>query len=152
MRCNAGHVWMNAEMLVVPHPYYVVTDQEGNFRLTNGPAGEYEIEAWHEGWKVVGQGTVYDVLMQVRVQRPVFSDPVEWTKKVLCRPMERSIWILRFPTSGRKCSESLTWARAILRLTAQLNLCKSRKRQAHVFPSGHQTRHSPEKGPRGSHS
>jgi hypothetical protein len=73
---------MNAEMLVVPHPYYVVTDQEGNFRLTNVRAGEYEIEAWHEGWKVVGQGTVYDVLTQVRVQRPVFSDPVEWTKKV----------------------------------------------------------------------
>jgi hypothetical protein len=82
LRCNAGHVWMNAEMLVVPHPYYAVTDQEGNFRLTNVPAGEYEIEAWHEGWKVVGQGTVYDVLTQVRVQRPVFSDPVEWTKKV----------------------------------------------------------------------
>jgi hypothetical protein len=82
LRCNAGHVWMNAEMLVVPHPYYAITDPEGSFRLTNVPAGEYEIEAWHEGWKVVGQGTAYDVLTQVRVQRPVFSDPVEWTKKV----------------------------------------------------------------------
>jgi hypothetical protein len=82
LRCNAGHVWMNAEMMVVHHPYYAVTDEDGNFRLTNVPAGEYEIEAWHEGWKVVGQGTVYDVMTQVRVQRPVFSDPVEWTKKV----------------------------------------------------------------------
>jgi len=25
---------------------------------------------------------VYDVMTQVRVQRPIFSDPVEWTKKV----------------------------------------------------------------------
>jgi len=82
LRCNAGHVWMNAEMLVVTHPYYAVTDADGNFRLTNVPAGEYEIEAWHEGWKVVGEGAVYDVMTQVRVQRPVFSDPVEWTKKV----------------------------------------------------------------------
>lgn len=82
LRCNAGHVWMNAEMMVVRHPYYAVTDEDGNFRLTNVPPGEYQIEAWHEGWKVVGQGTLYDVMTQVRVQRPIFSEPMEWTKKV----------------------------------------------------------------------
>lgn len=82
LRCNAGHVWMNAEMIVVSHPYYAVTDEDGNFKLTNIPPGDYEIEAWHEGWKVVGQGSVYDVMTQMRVQRPVFSDPMEWTKKV----------------------------------------------------------------------
>ena len=73
---------MNAEMMVVSHPYYAVTDEDGSFRLTNVPPGEYQIEAWHEGWKVVGQGTLYDVMTQVRVQRPVFSEPVEWMKKV----------------------------------------------------------------------
>jgi hypothetical protein len=82
LRCNAGHVWMNGEMLVVHHPYYAITDDDGNFKLTNVPPGEYEIEAWHEGWKVVGQGSMYDVMTQVRVQRPIFSDPMEWTKKV----------------------------------------------------------------------
>ena len=82
VRCNAGHVWMNAEMLVVNHPYYAVTDEDGNFKLTNVPPGEYEIEAWHEGWKVTGQGALYDVMTQMRVQRPIFSDPMEWTKKV----------------------------------------------------------------------
>lgn len=82
LRCNAGHVWMNAEMLVVSHPYYAVTDEDGYFRLTDVPPGDYEIEAWHEGWKVTGQGSVYDVMTQMRVQRPVFSDPMEWTKKV----------------------------------------------------------------------
>jgi hypothetical protein len=82
LRCNAGHVWMNAEMLVVQHPYYAVTDEDGNFKLTNVPPGDYEIEAWHEGWKVTGQGALYDVMTQMRVQRPIFSDPVEWTKKV----------------------------------------------------------------------
>jgi hypothetical protein len=82
LRCNAGHVWMNAEMLVVNHPYYAVTDEDGNFKLTNVPPGDYEIEAWHEGWKVTGQGALYDVMTQMRVQRPIFSDPVEWTKKV----------------------------------------------------------------------
>jgi len=82
LRCNAGHVWMNGEMLVVRHPYYAITDEDGNFKLTNVPPGDYEIEAWHEGWKVVGQGSLYDVMTQVRVQRPIFSDPMEWTKKV----------------------------------------------------------------------
>jgi len=82
LRCNAGHVWMNAEMLVVSHPYYAVTDEDGNFKLTNVPPGDYEIEAWHEGWKVTGQGSLYDVMTQTRVQRPIFSDPMEWTKKV----------------------------------------------------------------------
>jgi hypothetical protein len=27
VRCNGGHAWMNAEILVVPHPYYAVTDE-----------------------------------------------------------------------------------------------------------------------------
>ena len=26
LHCNGGHVWMNAEMMVVSHPYYAVTD------------------------------------------------------------------------------------------------------------------------------
>jgi hypothetical protein len=86
LRCNAGHVWMNAEMLVVPHPYYAVTNEDGNFRLTDVPPGEYEIEAWHEGWKVVGLGERYDVMTQMRVERPVFSDPMEWTKRVTLPP------------------------------------------------------------------
>jgi len=88
-RCNGGHVWMNGEMLVVPHPYRAVTNEDGNFRLTNVPPGEYEIEAWHEGWKVVGQGALYDVMTQMRVQRPIFSDPVEWTKTVTVPPTGR---------------------------------------------------------------
>jgi hypothetical protein len=86
LRCNAGHVWMNGEMLVVPHPYYAVTGEDGAFELTNVPPGEYEIVAWHEGWKVVGESSLYDVMTQVRVQRPVFSDPVTWTKTVRVPP------------------------------------------------------------------
>ena len=37
-RCNAGHVWMNSEMVVAKHPYYTVTDAEGNFELEVPPA------------------------------------------------------------------------------------------------------------------
>ena len=33
-----------------------------------------------------GQGSVYDVMTQCECQRPVFSDPMEWTKKVKVPP------------------------------------------------------------------
>jgi hypothetical protein len=82
LHCNAGHVWMNAEILVVPHPYYAVTDTDGNFELTEVPPGNYEIVAWHEGWKIVGEGSTYDVMTQVRVRRPIFSLPLTWSKNV----------------------------------------------------------------------
>jgi hypothetical protein len=82
LRCNAGHVWMNGEMIVARHPYYAVTDENGTFELTNVPPGDYEIVAWHEGWKVVGTSPLYDIATQLRVSRPVFSDPVIWSKSV----------------------------------------------------------------------
>jgi hypothetical protein len=40
LRCNGGHTWMNAEMFVVPHPYYAVTDERGKFELADVPPGE----------------------------------------------------------------------------------------------------------------
>src|SRR5277367_671481 len=76
LRCNAGHVWMNAEMIVASNPYYAVTDAAGNFELTDVPPGQYEIVAWHEGWRVVGESALYDVMTQTRVKRPMFSAPV----------------------------------------------------------------------------
>jgi plastocyanin len=81
LRCNV-HVWMNGEMIVARHPYYAVTDESGNFELTQVPPGDYEIVAWHEGWRVVGESALYDLATQVRVKRPVFSDPVIWSKPV----------------------------------------------------------------------
>ncbi len=82
VRCNGGHAWMNAEILVVPHPYYTVTDESGRFELTDVPPGEYEIVAWHEGWKVVREEATFDVLTERRIQRPVFSDARTWEEKV----------------------------------------------------------------------
>lgn len=90
LKCNAGHVWMNAEVLVVKHPYYAITDERSSFELTDVPAGEYEIGAWHEGWAIVREETVLDVGAQVQVRRPIYSDPKTWTKKVRVRPGETS--------------------------------------------------------------
>jgi hypothetical protein len=82
LKCNGGHVWMNAEMIVAPHPYYAVTDENGKFELNNVPAGEYEIVAWHEGWSVQRHEATFDVLTEKRVQRPVFSQPLTIEKAV----------------------------------------------------------------------
>jgi hypothetical protein len=87
LRCNV-HIWMNGEMMVAPHPYYAVTDEAGYFELTDVPPGDYEIEAWHEGWRVVGENALYDIVTQVRMKRPIFSDPVIWSKHVNVAPHE----------------------------------------------------------------
>ena len=86
LRCNGGHVWMNAEMMVVNHPYYAVTDETGRFEFTDVPPGNYEVVAWHEGWGLAGKEQAYDVLTQRSVQRPVFTEPKTWEKSVTVTP------------------------------------------------------------------
>ena len=82
LRCNGGHVWMNAEMMVVPHPYYAVTDESGRFEFTGVPSGTYQIVAWHEGWGLAGKEQAFDVLTERSVQRSVFTEPKTWEKPV----------------------------------------------------------------------
>ncbi|MHB8217165.1 MAG: carboxypeptidase-like regulatory domain-containing protein [Candidatus Sulfotelmatobacter sp.] len=82
LHCNGGHVWMNAEMMVVRHPYYAVTDESGRFEFTGVPPGTYQIVAWHEGWGLAGKEQAYDVLTEKTVQRPIFTEPRTWEKSV----------------------------------------------------------------------
>jgi len=42
-RANAGHVWMNAVLLVVSHSHYATTDESGNFKIDGLPPGKYEL-------------------------------------------------------------------------------------------------------------
>ena len=90
LRCNGGHVWMNAEMMVVPHPYYAVTDESGRFTFTDVPPGTYQIVAWHEGWTLAGKEQAFDVLTEHSVQRPVFTEPKTWEKSVKVSANESS--------------------------------------------------------------
>ena len=82
LRCNGGHVWMNAEIMVAPHPYYAVTDETGRFQFTSVPPGTYQIVAWHEGWGLAGKEQAFDVLTEHTVQRPIFTEPKSWEKSV----------------------------------------------------------------------
>jgi plastocyanin len=42
------HPWMKAYVKVFDHPYFAVTDKEGNFEIKNAPAGKYRLIAWEE--------------------------------------------------------------------------------------------------------
>ena len=45
VKCDA-HPWMHAYWLSMDQPYYAVTDADGNFKITDLPPGDYEVEVW----------------------------------------------------------------------------------------------------------
>ncbi|HEY6191559.1 MAG TPA: carboxypeptidase regulatory-like domain-containing protein [Bacteroidota bacterium] len=47
VKCDV-HSWMAAYVGVLDHPFYSVTDDKGSFEIKGLPAGDYEVEAWHE--------------------------------------------------------------------------------------------------------
>jgi hypothetical protein len=46
MQCDI-HQWMFAYVGVVAHPYFAVTDADGNFKIPNVPPGAYTLTAYH---------------------------------------------------------------------------------------------------------
>jgi len=45
-KCDV-HPWMFAYVGVVDHPYFAVTDKDGNYKISGVPAGDYTLEAVH---------------------------------------------------------------------------------------------------------
>jgi hypothetical protein len=54
VKCNQ-HPWMRAYIHVLSHPFYAVTDGEGNFEIKGVPPGKYEIEAVQEEYGAMTQ-------------------------------------------------------------------------------------------------
>src|SRR5712691_5914221 len=52
--CNV-HPEMSGYVVVVPTPYFAVTDKEGNFEIKNVPPGQYTLKTWSEDGKVTTQ-------------------------------------------------------------------------------------------------
>ena len=53
IKCDV-HPWMKAWVGVFDHPYFAVTDENGNYSIdvTGLPAGTYEVIAWQEKFKM----------------------------------------------------------------------------------------------------
>ena len=47
VKCDI-HGWMSAWITYVPHPYFAVTNEKGEFTLEDVPAGTYKLGYWHE--------------------------------------------------------------------------------------------------------
>jgi len=52
--CNV-HPEMSGYVVVVPTPYFAVTDKEGNFEIKNVPVGKYTLKTWSEDGKPTTQ-------------------------------------------------------------------------------------------------
>jgi len=52
------HPWMNGYVVVQDHPYFAVTDENGEFEIRNLPAGDWTFTAWHEKSKNISEVTI----------------------------------------------------------------------------------------------
>ena len=52
--CNV-HPEMSGYVVVVPTPYFAVTDKDGNFEIKNIPSGKYTLKTWSEDGKPTTQ-------------------------------------------------------------------------------------------------
>ncbi|HEY7087472.1 MAG TPA: hypothetical protein VH518_05235 [Tepidisphaeraceae bacterium] len=47
IKCDV-HPWMGAWMIVLDHPFFAVSKEDGTFTIKDLPDGDYTIQAWHE--------------------------------------------------------------------------------------------------------
>ena len=50
IKCDV-HPWMKSYVSVFDHPYFAVTDENGNYKIDNIPPGTYNVIAWQEKFK-----------------------------------------------------------------------------------------------------
>lgn len=60
-----SHRWMSGYCWIFDHPYFAVTDENGNFEIKNAPAGNWNLMVWHEtgfsGGREGAKGTPIEV-------------------------------------------------------------------------------------------
>lgn len=72
--CNI-HDWMSGIILVMPTPYYAMTDESGQFRLSDLPDGTYALASWHEHSRAKIKKTIQQV--QVGETSVTFTLPLK---------------------------------------------------------------------------
>jgi plastocyanin len=82
--CDAGHPWMSAYIVVIGHPYYAVTDENGRYVLEGVPPGRYNVRMWHEGVHITRTE-----MEKGAVKRYNYESPYELVKEVEVLPNRR---------------------------------------------------------------
>src|SRR5262249_25020073 len=56
------HTWMKGWIGTFSHPYFAVTDADGNFEIKNAPAGKFRLMVWQEkvGWVIINPKDAQD--------------------------------------------------------------------------------------------
>jgi len=74
------HTWMKGYIASFSHPYFAVTDADGNFEIKNAPTGKFRLVFWHEkaGW-VVLKGTDRGERVTVEANKTTTLKPVKLT-------------------------------------------------------------------------
>jgi plastocyanin len=62
-KCDV-HPWMFAYVGVLDHPFFAVTDANGNFKISGLPNGKYTIEAWHVKTHRGGAGVTKEIAVE----------------------------------------------------------------------------------------
>ena len=83
IRCDSGHDWMKAYVVVFPHPFHATTTAGGEFRIAGLPAGRHRLSAWHErlgareveAEVVAGAETRVDLVFGATPPEPVAQAP-----------------------------------------------------------------------------
>ena len=70
--CNI-HDWMSGVILVVPTPFYAMTQEDGSFTLHDLPAATYPIVSWHERSKTKVDETLQQVKIDTDPRNVTFS-------------------------------------------------------------------------------
>ncbi len=52
------HSWMRGWVVVAEHPFYAITDEQGEFSVENVPRGKYKLQVWHETLGTVTQDVI----------------------------------------------------------------------------------------------
>jgi plastocyanin len=73
--CNI-HDWMSGIILVLPTPYFAVTDRDGKFTLSDLPGGSYVLSAWHALSKVKPEEAAQTVQVNDTVAQVAFTLPL----------------------------------------------------------------------------
>lgn len=88
--------WSSADLFVADHPYFAITDTDGNFSLDLVPAGRRELVVWVRNWHIAKQehdpesGLIF---------RQEYAPPVEL--RVVADVFPGSTTTLHFPLSAR---------------------------------------------------